>query len=156
QAELIALSRDDGRLEFVNPAYARFFDFHPEQVEGRTLYDSLPEAERAEWIERIALMLKTDDVLLREQCVPAAGRGQPRWIAWRHRAQQSPDGTLRIHSVGRDITLRKRAEDALRAREDFLLRIGRVAGVGGWSFDLRTEEIFWSSEVRTIHEVSSE
>jgi diguanylate cyclase (GGDEF)-like protein/PAS domain S-box-containing protein len=154
QTELISIARADGGLEFVNPAFAQFFGFQAEDSSGRSLYDSLSQADRTEWTERMALVLKTDDVLLREQLVPAAGVHGPRWIAWRHRAQHAPDRIVRIHSVGHEITLRKRAEEGLRAREDFLIRIGRVAGVGGWSLDLSTEEIFWSSEVRRIHEVS--
>jgi diguanylate cyclase (GGDEF)-like protein/PAS domain S-box-containing protein len=156
QTELISIAAPDGRLEFVNSAYARFFEFSAEDLAGRSLYDHLSSTDRADWTDRMAKVLTTDDALLREQLVPAAGAHRLRWIAWRHRAQHAPGGSLRIHSVGREITLRKRAEEGLRAREDFLVRIGRVAGVGGWSMDLRTGEIYWSPEVRKVHDVSSD
>jgi diguanylate cyclase (GGDEF)-like protein/PAS domain S-box-containing protein len=50
------------------------------------------------------------------------------------------------------LLLRSRAifERRLARNEAFLTRAGRVAGVGGWEFDLRTDEALWSEQVRTI------
>ena len=155
QTELISLARSDGRLEFANPAYRRFFALETDDLTGRSLYDSLSPDERVDWTHRLSEVLKSGDALYLEQFLPASESAGPRWIAWRHRAQHAADG-VRIHSVGRDISLRKRAEEELRSREDFLARIGRVAGVGGWSMDLHTQRIYWSSEVRKIHEVSDD
>jgi len=155
QTELISLARPDGRLEFINPAYSRFFAVAADDLAGRSLYDSLSRDERADWAERLAQVLRSDEALYLEQFLPAGEGAGPRWIAWRHRAQRASDG-IRIHSVGREITLRKRAEEELKSREDFLVRIGRVAGVGGWSLDLRTQSLYWSAEVRRIHEVAAD
>jgi len=151
QTELIAISNPQGGLEFVNPAYAQFFGIDAEDLDGRTLYDSLSGTERQEWVERMALAIDKNDCLLREQQI--AGPARPRWVAWRHRVRIGSDGRTRIHSVGRDISLRKRAEEALQAREEFLERIGRVAGVGGWSLTLKTGAVHWSEGVRKIYEV---
>ncbi len=59
-------------------------------------------------------------------------------------------------ALGRDITLRKQTEEALRGSQDFLSRTGQVAGVGGWDLDLRTNRVQWSEHVRRIHEVSDD
>lgn len=155
QTELISLAALDGRLEFINPAYGRFFGIGTEDLAGRSIYDTLSPLERDDWAAQLARLSDADEALLREQFVPAGGDVGPRWIAWRHRAQYAVDG-VRIHSVGRDITLRKKAEEGLRAREGFLLRIGRVAGVGGWSMDLRNRQIYWSAEVRKIYQVAED
>lgn len=48
---------------------------------------------------------------------------------------------------------KERAAENLRASEAFLERIGRVAGVGGWSMDLETRAIAWTSQTYRIHEV---
>ncbi len=55
-----------------------------------------------------------------------------------------------------DITHRQRAQDRLRASEHFLDRTGRIAGVGGWEVDLRSERVTWSSHTRRIHEVDDD
>lgn len=155
QTELISLARPDGGLEFINPAYSAFFGVAADSLPGRSLYDSLSPDERIDWTKRLSQVLESDEALYLEQFLPASENAAARWIAWRHRAQHAADG-VRIHSVGREITLRKRAEEELKSREDFLVRIGRVAGVGGWSMDLPTQRIYWSSEVRRIHEVSDD
>uniref|UniRef100_UPI0035B38C38 PAS-domain containing protein n=1 Tax=Hylemonella sp. TaxID=2066020 RepID=UPI0035B38C38 len=52
-----------------------------------------------------------------------------------------------------DITARKRLEQELRKSEEMLERAGQVAGIGGWSLDLATNEVYWSQQTRRIHEV---
>ncbi len=58
-----------------------------------------------------------------------AADGSPEWML----------GTVQ------DIGDRKRQEEALRTREEFLERVGAVAGVGGWEVDLSTGVAHWSS-----------
>jgi diguanylate cyclase (GGDEF)-like protein/PAS domain S-box-containing protein len=67
--------------------------------------------------------------------------------------QTGPDGERRLHSVGRDVTARRRAEEALRESQQFLARTGKAAGVGGWEYDLTSGVMKWSPEIRRIHEV---
>jgi diguanylate cyclase (GGDEF)-like protein/PAS domain S-box-containing protein len=43
-------------------------------------------------------------------------------------------------------------EKRLRDSEAFLDRTGRVAGVGGWEFNVATGELFWSDETCRIHD----
>jgi PAS domain S-box-containing protein len=50
----------------------------------------------------------------------------------------------------RDITDRKRAEDALRKSVADLARAQRVANVGSWSFDPVTREFLWSGQMYEI------
>ena len=57
--------------------------------------------------------------------------------------------------IGTDNTARKRAEEARRTSEAVLDHTGRIAGVGGWEFDLRTQTIAWSAQMFRIHEVDS-
>jgi diguanylate cyclase (GGDEF)-like protein/PAS domain S-box-containing protein len=79
-----------------------------------------------------------------------------RWVEWRHSIQRETDGQRVIHSVGRDVTAQKNASIELRASKDFLARIGRIAGIGGWEWDVRRRKLHWSDELRSIHEVSSD
>jgi diguanylate cyclase (GGDEF)-like protein/PAS domain S-box-containing protein len=155
QTEFIALSHPDGSLFYVNPAYGRFFDVLPEELTGRGLYDAVIDSDVAVLREGIGAVLATGDPMSIEVRVTVDG-GQKKWVAWRHRLQQAADGGAVVHSVGREITLRKTAEDNLRASQDFLSRTGRVAGIGGWELDLRTGRLYWSEQVKRIHEVADD
>jgi len=80
-----------------------------------------------------------------------------RILRTRARPVRNDTGTL-IGFVGviEDITDRKADEERLRASEEFLDRTGRIAGVGGWQVDLRTNVVHWTSHTRRIHEVDDD
>ena len=50
-----------------------------------------------------------------------------------------------------DISERREAEQALRASRAFLDRTGRVGGIGGWEFDLRSQRAVWNDQACLIH-----
>jgi PAS domain S-box-containing protein len=50
-------------------------------------------------------------------------------------------------SVTRDITERKRLEEAMRQKEEELTEAQRLAGVGSWRWDSRTDSVIWSAEL---------
>ena len=52
-----------------------------------------------------------------------------------------------------DITEHKRTEEALRASEELLREMGRIAKVGGWNLDLMTDKLTWTEEIYRIREV---
>jgi len=64
--------------------------------------------------------------------------GQPEWMYGTHR----------------DVTAAHTAQQRLAESEALLARTGRVAGVGGWQYDVQTNQVVWTREAREIHEVA--
>ncbi len=50
-------------------------------------------------------------------------------------------------NVVRDITQRKRVEEALRQKDAELAKAQRLAGLGSWQWDARTDTVIWSEEL---------
>ncbi len=77
------------------------------------------------------------------------------WVLMRGRiSKRGEDGEpLWMYGTLVDISERKDIERKLHESEAFLDRTGRVAGVGGWQVDLRTNEIIWSDQTCIIHDV---
>jgi diguanylate cyclase (GGDEF)-like protein/PAS domain S-box-containing protein len=58
-------------------------------------------------------------------------------------------------AVARDIRSTKKAQKSLAEMADILQHTGEMAKVGGWSIDLTTMQLTWSSEVYRIYELES-
>jgi PAS domain S-box-containing protein len=56
-------------------------------------------------------------------------------------------------SIERDITLRKKAEEELEHTRSYLLETNRVGKVGGWSYDVVRDKVYWTDVTREIHEL---
>ena len=155
QSEMISLARADGTLVYVNPAYARQFGREAAQMRGANLFDFIAPADREIVRSQLERVLASEQSQSSENRMLAPDGGE-RWVAWTNGVQRDAEGRPLLHSVGRDISERKRVEQALRASQAFLARTGRVAGVGGWELDLLTSKVTWSAQTRLIHEVPAD
>jgi signal transduction histidine kinase/DNA-binding response OmpR family regulator len=68
-------------------------------------------------------------------------------------SERTEELTLANQRMQEEIAERKRAEEALRKSEALLNATQRLSKVGGWEYDLRTEKIFWTDELYSIHEI---
>ncbi|WP_206756845.1 PAS domain S-box protein, partial [Planktothrix sp. FACHB-1355] len=116
QTELISRFQPDGTLSYINEAYCRFFGKKREELIGKSYAPVIFEEDR-EKIDRLLSTLNAQNpVVTIENRVIVAG--EVRWTQWINRIIFDDRGNfVEFQSVGRDITDRKQAEDALRASE---------------------------------------
>ncbi|MES2696483.1 MAG: ATP-binding protein [Verrucomicrobiota bacterium] len=119
QVDLICRYRLDGKLTFVNSAYALAFGRKRNELVGQQFPSFIPGAAIGDEPYTFERELDFPD-------------GRRRWLMWTQRAIRDDTGsTLEYQSVGHDITLRKEAEAALmhakeaaeaadRAKSEFL------------------------------------
>ena len=89
------------------------------------------------------------------QCRMRCRDGTWRWVRLFGAASSSMDDKRGQHLVGiqMDVHDQVLAERELARREALLASSVRMTGVGGWEYDLTTQKLFWSEQVRAIHEV---
>jgi PAS domain S-box-containing protein len=117
QTEFICRFLPDTTLTFVNDVYARAFGKTPEDLIGKSFLPLVPEEDQAQIRNEIASLDRNRPVSTHEHRVLMPD-GEIRWQHWTNRALFDEEGNLaEFQSVGRDVTERRSAEDALRQSE---------------------------------------
>lgn len=144
QAELVCSFDADGVLTFVNHAYCRYFARSREELEGHAFLPRIPSEDRRAVLERLAALSPRHPVVTHEHRVVAPD-GQVRWQEWSNQAFFDSQGRLTmVQAVGRDVTARKQAEEALRASEERLRLTLEAADMGAWEWDVDSDVSVWN------------
>jgi len=123
QTELVVRFVEGGVLTFVNEAYCRYFGKSREELVGASFLPWLPEEDRRKAAERFAGICPARPIVEHEHRVVMPS-GEVRWMHWVNRGVFDDEGRLvEVQAVGRDVTERRAAEDALRESEQELKTI---------------------------------
>jgi PAS domain S-box-containing protein len=140
----IFLVERDGTVLEVNEGAARRYGKSREEILGTSIFDPLPpDLARS----RRAYLARLD------AGEPAHFEDQRNGIWFENFAYpvSFADGKVEKFAVfARDITARKRAEDALRESEASLANAQRIAHLGNWDWNIETNELHWSDEIYRI------
>jgi diguanylate cyclase (GGDEF)-like protein/PAS domain S-box-containing protein len=159
QTELMSLATPEGVLTFVNQAYALAHCSSPEAMLGRNLLEFVHETQRGVVTDHLRQVCETQEVLRGENALVMAD-GQVRWFAWTNRAIVDVKGQVKaVHSVGRDFTEQKLAQDRLRDEGQRIANILEGTLAGTWEWNVATgETVFnerWAGILgRTLEELS--
>ena len=120
QTELICRFTSSGRLTFVNEAFCKVFGRAREELLGQSSLPYIceePAAGKPDCLQTLAGIRSAH----RHEHRIAVGEGAPRWLEWTTRSIREPrGGIVEFQAVGRDITDRKQAEEALQQAHDQL------------------------------------
>ncbi|MDR6845998.1 PAS domain S-box protein [Flavobacterium granuli] len=61
-----------------------------------------------------------------------------------------------VYSIGRDITEIRNIQEQLIASENLLNDAQKIAKIGSWEFNLKTQELIWSKELYSIFEITND
>ncbi|MBI5031470.1 MAG: PAS domain S-box protein [Chloroflexi bacterium] len=114
QTELICRFLPDGTLTFVNDAYCRYFGKRRDELIGTSFMPLIPAEDRPAVESRFTALGPQNQSVMYEHRVILPD-GESRWQQWTDRVVlNSQSQVVEYQSVGRDVTARREAEDALR------------------------------------------
>ncbi len=129
QTDLVCRYLPDATLTFVNPAFCRYFGKHQEELVGHSFLSFLSKNEPDSINKSLASVTPKQPVAITEHSL-ARHDGTARWQQWFFGALFDENGqVIEYQGVGRDITQRKQAEEALRQSEERLRLVSSAAPV---------------------------
>ncbi len=117
QTELICRFSPDLTLTFVNGAYCRYFGKSAGELIGTNFLSFVPPEDHEKVRTHLAGVREGGEPVTYEHRV-VTSEGEIRWQQWTDRAVFGEGRLIEYQSVGRDITARKQAEEALRESEE--------------------------------------
>lgn len=125
QTELICRWSPDEGLLFVNRGFCRYFDAKPEDLLHRSFEKLLEVEEHPDVRKQLQELRREGDTVETEHCLRHTG--EDCWLHMSHRVITSRNGRpSEIQSVGRNVTDRRRTEQALREREAQLRQLNQT------------------------------
>ncbi|MDP9362675.1 MAG: PAS domain-containing protein, partial [Chloroflexota bacterium] len=145
-ADIVTLVDADGIVLFQSPAVASILGYRPKERVGQDAFalmhpDDGPRVRA--WFAELATVPE------RRSRVEFRARhrdGSWRWFEAAGASLADDPGARGFLVQSRDVTERKRAEEALRRSEASLAEAQRLAHLGSWELDLATGEGRWSDE----------
>lgn len=143
QADLIVKLNADNSISFVNPSFCKLFGLAEQELIGSSYIPLVHENDR----EKSAKTLEELDRPPYTGYVEIRGRTKQgwRWFGWMGSTVNNKYENNKAYIfIGRDITEKKDAEEALQKNESLLNEVGRIAKIGGWEMDLIDRTAKWT------------
>jgi len=132
QIDLIVKVDTKGRFQFVSPSYCRLFGKSDDELLGKTFMPLVHEDDRESTARAMEKLYQPPHTAYMEQRAMTADGW--RWLGWMDTALLDNKGNVTaIIGVGRDITKRRQAEEALnksRAYADNLIKTANTMIIG--------------------------
>ncbi len=136
--DLLCVADTGGRFLRLNPEWENVLGYSLEELEGRRFLDFVHPDDMESTLATMSTLQAQEQVRNFENRYLCKD-GSYRWIEWR----SHPQGDL-IYAVARDVTERKRAEEALAVERQRLAHILEGTDVGTWEWNVQTGEVVFN------------
>jgi PAS domain S-box-containing protein len=141
------MNREGIYLEFVSIPETHRVIGDRSQLEGNHVSKTLPPDIVKQRLEFVELALQTNSIQIYEQDFSDADTIHIEEV------RIFPYDENEVLLLVRDISDRKQSENELRHTEKLFREAQRIANLGNWEMDLRTNSLYWSDEVFQIFEI---
>ena len=142
---VITIADAQGTYLFGNEKAWEPFNLQPHEREGKTVYDFFEKELGDLFVERVRQVIHTGNPRVDTEGMQVGD--EHRWLRSIIAPIRNLDGTItRVQTLSFDVTDEKRAEQSLQESEAQLRQAQKIAHLGSWTLDLKTNETTWSDE----------
>jgi PAS domain S-box-containing protein len=143
--------KTDGSLSFMNRYGLEFFGYGPGELKNVAILVPQHDSYGIDLTRLVEDITKHPESYEKNVNENVRRDGSRVWMSWTNRAIFDENGVLtEIMAIGTDITSIKQTEEKLLKSEMTLLQAQRIAGLGYWDRNLKTDEVHWSDEIYRI------
>ena len=146
----IYLVAEDLTYLFMNRSHLSHYGGKTKKVIGRNYAEFHSENETRDFANRVRTIFDTGRPLSYEY---QSERNGGYYLRSLNPVKDSSGETKAVTVVSRNITERKRVEDALRKSQKMLARTESIAHIGSWEWEIATDTVTWSEELFRIFQL---
>jgi len=148
---LVVILNAEGRIIRLNQTCEKTSGYTFEEVKGKPIWDVFSDPAEIETVKGVFDRLLAGDFPIEHENWWLTKTGDRCLIAWSSTVLQDQHGAVEfIVNTGYDVTERKQIEEALRQGGERYALAVLAANHGLWDWDLRTNEIYFSSHWKAI------
>lgn len=154
--DLVILTNASGKITWANPAVQNLVGSQSESLIGKPIKEIFSTKKDEEIAEQAISTALKEKKPAQAQLSFVGGDSlqKDKWIDFQIDPVFDEVGLFSHFAwIGRDLTQRIDWENQLLRTKELLLETNRVAEIGGWWFDVKTGEVYWSEVTKEIHEV---
>jgi PAS domain S-box-containing protein len=148
--DLTLVVDEEGTLTFVSPSLQRILGHAPEDLVGQSAKSLMHPEDYEELREEWGRLMTEPENVARMTFRMRAGSGQWRIMDANARNLLQTEEVAGVVFNARDVTEATLARSRLIERETQLAEAQRLANVGSWEWDLESDELVWSDQLKRI------
>ncbi|MTI87831.1 MAG: PAS domain S-box protein [Balneolaceae bacterium] len=147
-ADMVCLHEPDGTYCFVSPSAERILGYKPTELIGKDPSSLIHPTDLQRINEQSHAEALSNNTVHSIQYRIRKKDGEFIWFDTATEPITNEKGeVINLQTTSREITDRKKLELLFEQTQ-------KMAEIGGWEFDLKTGEVFWTDQVYRIHEMS--
>lgn len=144
----------EGNFLSVNQAGAMIMGYSVEEITKMNLFDVIPK-ERYTYLSAYLDHIRKSGSGAGQLSIIHKD-GSPRTLLFNNVLENRPGAQPYVIGNALDITESKKMEQRLSQLSEMLEQTNQVARVGGWQLDISTQQVYWTTVTREIHDLPEE
>ena len=155
-SDLITVVDLHGIIQYQSPSVRDLLGYDQEEVLGKAAFAFIDPEDLEKMTAHFAETVQSPEYGASAQCRIRHKDGSWRFMEAKGQIYTDEHGELVALISSRDITERKRAEEALQEKEHLLSEAQRIGRIGSWSYDIRRDLLTFSDEMYRLLDVLPE